>query len=109
MLTVDMAWRSRDLTRKSYFVNFSGTRAARIYIAVTTLSTRVGHRCYCSGGERMLRTQLRPAFLYNEHQRSVEGIITSFRQFSVTQQVTDQSSGMYASSYKVLEPLTRFM
>jgi len=57
----------------------------------------------------MLRTQLRPAFLYNEHQRSVEGIITSFRQFSVTQQVTDQSSGMYASSYKVLEPLTRFM
>lgn len=55
----------------------------------------------------MLRTQLRPAFLYNEHQRSVEGIITSFRQFSVTQQVTDQSSGTCASFYsspRILHP-----
>jgi len=56
----------------------------------------------------MLRIQFRPAFLYNERQRSVEGIITSFRQFSVTQQVTDQSSGMCASFYEVLGPLIHF-
>lgn len=47
----------------------------------------------------MLRTQFRPVLLHNERRGMVEGVIFSFRQFSVTQQVKDdnpsQPSGMW--------------
>lgn len=77
---------------------FSANRAKEQTLILTSSSQRQLSTLLQQQG-KMLQRQFRPALLHNERRGMVEGVIFSFRQFSVTQQLKDDSpsqpSGMW--------------